>query len=43
MFGACRDADGKTKASMFGDVQMSALADMIQAVLMLRYNKRTVG
>ena len=35
--------DGKTKASTFGDVQMSALADMIQAVLMLRYNKRTVG
>ena len=29
--------------SMFGDAQMSALADMIQAALMLRYNKRTVG
>jgi hypothetical protein len=28
---------------MFGDAQMSALADMIQAALMLRYNKRTVG
>jgi hypothetical protein len=28
---------------MFGDTQMSALADMIQAALMLRYNKRTVG
>ena len=25
---------------MFGDTQMSALADMIQAALMLRYNKR---
>jgi len=29
--------------SMFGDTQMSALADMIQAALMLRYNKRMVG
>ena len=29
--------------SMFGDAQMSALADMIQAALMLRYNKLTVG
>ena len=28
---------------MFGDEQMLALADMIQAALMLRYNKRTVG
>ena len=28
---------------MFGDTQMSALADMIQAALMLRYNKRKVG
>ena len=28
---------------MFGDKQMSALADMIQAALMLRYNKRKVG
>ena len=28
---------------MFGDTQMSALADMIQAALMLRYNKRVVG
>ena len=28
---------------MFGDKQMSALADMIQSALMLRYNKRTVG
>ena len=28
---------------MFGDTQMSALADMIQVALMLRYNKRTVG
>lgn len=28
---------------MFGDTQMSALADIIQAALMLRYNKRTVG
>ena len=28
---------------MFGDTQMSALADMIQAALILRYNKRKVG
>ena len=28
---------------MFGDMQMSALADMIQAALMLAYNKRKVG
>lgn len=28
---------------MFGDTQMAALADMIQAALLLRYNKRTVG
>jgi hypothetical protein len=28
---------------MFGDLQMSALADMIQSALMLRYNGRKVG
>ena len=28
---------------MFGDAQMTALADVIQAALMLKYNKRTVG
>ena len=28
---------------MFGDTQMSALADMIQAALMLNYNARKVG
>ena len=28
---------------MFGNTQMSALMDMIQAALMLRYNKRQVG
>ena len=28
---------------MFGDTQMSALADMIQSALMLKYNKRKVG
>ena len=28
---------------MFGDVQMSALADMIQAAPMLKYNQRKVG
>ena len=28
---------------MFGDMQMSALADMIQSALMLRYNGRKVG
>ena len=28
---------------MFGDPQISALADMVQAALMLRYNKRKVG
>ena len=28
---------------MFGDLQMSALEDMIQAALMLKYNKRKVG
>ena len=29
--------------SMFGDMQMSALADMIQAALMLKYNGRKVS
>ena len=29
--------------SMFGDQQMTALADYIQAALMLRYNKRVLG
>ena len=29
--------------SMFGDEQMWALADMIQAALMLKYNQRNVG
>ena len=28
---------------MFGDTQMRALMDMIQAALMLKYNGRTVG
>ena len=28
---------------MFGELQMSALADMIQAALMLNYNQRRVG
>eukprot|EP00966_Prymnesium_polylepis_P099556 2305761-Prymnesium_polylepis.1 len=28
---------------MFGDMQMQALADMIQAALMLKYNQRKVG
>ena len=28
---------------MFGDAQMTALADYIQAALMLWYNKRPVG
>ena len=28
---------------MFGDQQMTALADIIQSALMLRYNKRAVG
>ena len=28
---------------MFGDQQMSALADYIQTALMLAYNKRTLG
>ena len=28
---------------MFGDMQMTALADMIQAALMLNYNGRKVG
>jgi hypothetical protein len=28
---------------LFGDAQMSALADMIQAALMLKYNQRKVG
>ena len=28
---------------MFGDKQLSALSDMVQAALMLRYNKRIVG
>ena len=29
--------------SMYGDQQMSVLADLIQAALMLRYNGRRVG
>ena len=29
--------------NMFGEEQMSTLADYIQAALMLRYNKRVVG
>ena len=29
--------------NMFGDAQMSALADMIQTALMLKYNQRNVG
>ena len=29
--------------AMFGDQQMSTLADIIQSALMLRYNKRPVG
>ena len=28
---------------MFGDAQMSALADYIRAALMLKYNERMVG
>jgi hypothetical protein len=28
---------------MFGDTQMRALMDMIQAAFMLKYNGRTVG
>ena len=28
---------------MFGDTQMKALMDMIQAALMLKYNQRKVG
>ena len=28
---------------MFGDTQMKALMDMIQAALMLKYNNRKVG
>ena len=29
--------------NLFGDEQMSALADYVEAALMLNYNKRTVG
>ena len=29
--------------AMFGDQQMDTLADIIQAALMLRVNKRSVG
>ena len=29
--------------NMYGEQQMTALADMIQAALMLKYNKRAVG
>ena len=29
--------------AMFGDTQMSALVDMIEAALMLKYNKRSIG
>ena len=28
---------------MFGDLQMDALADMIQSALMLKYNGRKIG
>ena len=28
---------------LFGEQQMSSLADLLQASLMLNYNKRTVG
>ena len=35
--------DASLLKNMFGDAQMSTLADYIQAALMLRYNKRTVG
>tara|TARA_B110000046_G_scaffold111232_1_gene118450 strand:- start:213 stop:368 length:156 start_codon:yes stop_codon:yes gene_type:complete len=28
---------------MWGDTQMLALADMIQALLMLKYNQRKIG
>ena len=29
--------------AMFGETQMSALQDMIESALMLKYNKRKVG
>ena len=32
-----------SREEMFGEQQMSVLADMIQAALMLRYNGRRVG
>ena len=39
-----RAPPGSLLKLMFGDTQMSALlANMIQAALMLRYNKRKVG
>ncbi len=33
----------RSAAGPYGDTQMSALADMIQSALMLRYNQRKVG
>ncbi|MDC0525538.1 hypothetical protein OAO87_00970 [bacterium] len=33
----------RTLKLMLGDTQMSALSDMIQAALMLKYNQRKVG
>ena len=31
------------RLSMFGDTQLGALGDYLEAALMLRYNKRSVG
>ena len=40
--GVCERVFAQVK-SMFGDQQILALADMIQAALMLRFNKRRLG
>ena len=37
---ACGDVAGK---NLFGEQQMAALADYVQASLMLNYNGRNVG
>ncbi len=41
--GSFRETENETEKAMFGDQQMSTLADIIQSALMLRYNKRPVG
>jgi hypothetical protein len=42
-FGRATSHTGRLPEPHAGATQMSALADMIQAALMLKYNVRTVG